>query len=254
MPTKCVGFFSPFFYYKEKHMMQISQSFDTSKVQITLHTAGLPLDHYPGEELPLFLPIKGQDLTYGVGYNSYRQRKALGMPYFGSGKKNRCRKAWDNMMRRCYGGRSPAYEGHRVCKSWLDYQEFAAWYHSQPEAYKPKSELDKNILDPLNMIYSPVHCTLVPKQINLLFKDSQKLRGRLPRGVYVHPSGLGFVARLSKNGKPLALGRFDLIEEAFEAFKKARQEYGKELAEQFYGQIDPRVIEILENLSAHIRD
>jgi hypothetical protein len=235
-------------------MNQINESFNISSVQITPYIAGLPLDYYPDEELPLFLPLPDQKLTYGIGYNSYRQRKELGMPYFTSKSGNRARKAWDNMMRRCYRSKQSAYKDCRVCRKWHDYQEFAEWYASQPYAYKSDSELDKDILDPLNMIYSPDHCSLAPKQINLLFKDSRKLRGRLPRGVYEHSSKQGFVARISKNGKSVELGRFESIDCAFEAYKRARQEYGKELATLFDGSIDPRVTERLRNLSAHIRD
>lgn len=234
-------------------MKQINESFNIS-VQIKPQFAGIPLDYYPGEDLPLFLPLPRQKLTYGVGYNSYLQRKALGLSYFDSRRGNRIRKAWDNMMRRCYSVQQSAYEGCRVCRKWYDYQEFAEWYSSQPNAYKSVSELDKDILDPLNMIYSPDHCTVTPKQINLLFKDSRKLRSRLPRGVYEHTSKLGFIARISKHGKSVALGRFETIAEAFEAYKRARQEYGKELAALFEGRIDPRVTERLRNLSAHIRD
>ncbi|MCY1313459.1 hypothetical protein D9M70_639850 [compost metagenome] len=94
----------------------------------------------------------------------------------------------------------------------------------------------------------------MPKRINLLFKDSRKRRGKLPRGVSEHSSKVGFIANISKYGKLHALGRFDCLFQAFEAYKQARQEYGQELAQLYEGLIDPRVVNALRRLSAHIKD
>ncbi|MET3678676.1 MULTISPECIES: hypothetical protein [unclassified Pseudomonas] len=216
--------------------------------------AGIRLDYSLGEELPLFGPPLDQPLTYGFGYNSGRRRKAMDMPYFKTGKGTPY-KAWHNMMRRAYGpNQAAAYEDCSVCRKWWDYQEFAAWYSVQPHAFEADGELDKDILDPLNTIYSPENCTVVPKSVNLIFKDSRELRAKLPRGVYVHSSGLGFIARISRYASVTVLGHFNTPTEAFEAYKQARQSYGQELAALYDGLIDERVISRLKNLSAHIRD
>lgn len=224
-------------------------------IRLDPSVAGFHLDFSLGEEAPLFAPPVDEPLTYGVGYNSYRRRKALGLPYFDSKRGNRARKAWDNMMRRCYGKqRTSAYADCRVCRKWHDYQEFAAWYATQPYAGMSDAELDKDILDPLNTVYSPEHCTLAPKLVNLIFKSSQNARARFPRGVYEHSSKSGFVARISRFGSSTTLDRFDDPIAAFEAYKRAREAYGQELAGFYDGLIDERIIARLKNLSAHIRD
>jgi len=226
----------------------------TRTILVVPCVAGIHLDYSLGEELPLFGPPKDKKLTYGVGYNSRRQRKAMDIPYFETGKGTPY-KAWHNMMRRAYGPqKAAAYKDCSVCVKWHDYQEFAAWYSLQPYAFEADAELDKDVLDPLNTIYSPANCTVVPKSLNLIFKDSRKLRARLPRGVYVHSSGSGFVAQISKYGNATDLGHFDSPADAFEAYKQARQSYGQELAALYDGLIDERVISRLKNLSAHIRD
>lgn len=234
-------------------MQQHSINDFTRTIRILPCIAGHRLDYTFGEELPLFGAPKDKKLTYGVGYNSRNRRKALGMPYFKTGK-GTPHKTWSNMMRRSYGPKkAAAYEGCSVCIKWWDYQEFAAWYSMQPYAFEADAELDKDILDQLNTTYSPEHCTVVPKSLNLIFKGSRKLRARLPRGIYVHSSGSGFVARISRYGSAKDLGHFDTPIAAFEAYKQARQSYGQELAEFYDGLIDERVISRLKNLSAHIR-
>jgi hypothetical protein len=116
------------------------------------------------------------------------------------------------MMRRAYGPKkSAAYEDCSVCRKWWDYQEFAAWYSLQPYAFKPDAELDKDILDQLNCVYSPEHCSIVPKVINQIFRDTRSRRGVLPIGVLVAPGGVGFVAVLSMLGKRVVLGKFHAI-------------------------------------------
>ena len=215
--------------------------------------AGNHRDYSFGEELPLFEAPVDKPLTYGVGYNSGSRRKAMDMPYFTAGK-GTSYNAWHNMMRRAYSSTTPAYQGVRVCLKWQDYQEFAAWYASQPYAGMPEAELDKDIIDPLNTVYSPEYCCVVPKQVNLIFKSSRKRRGKLPVGVSEHPSKIGFAASICTHGKQRSLGRFDCIFKAFDAYKRAREKYGQELALFYDGLIDPRAVDALRRLSANIHD
>ncbi|MGV8568087.1 MAG: hypothetical protein ACWA7E_08660 [Pseudomonas asiatica] len=235
-------------------MHQHSTNDITRTIFVAPCVAGIRLDYSLGEELPLYGPPLDQPLTYGFGYNSGRRRKAMEMPYFKTGRGTPY-KAWHNMMRRAYGPKkAAAYEDCSVCRKWWDYQEFAAWYSVQPYAFEADAELDKDILDPLNTMYSPANCTVVPKSLNLIFKDSRKLRAKLPRGVYVHSSESGFAAQISRYGNATDLGHFDSPADAFEAYKQARQAYGQELAALYDGLIDERVISRLKNLTAHIRD
>ncbi|MFO2465687.1 hypothetical protein OOJ96_20115 [Pseudomonas sp. 15FMM2] len=235
-------------------MQQHSINDITRTIRVHPCVAGHHLDYTLGEELPLFAPPKDERLTYGFGYNSGRRRKAMGMPFFKTGKGTPY-KTWHNMMRRAYAPKKrPAYEDCSVCRKWWDYQEFAAWYSVQPYAFEDDAELDKDILDQLNTVYSPEHCSVVPKLINQIFRNTRSRRGRLPIGVSVAPSGVGFVSSLSMLGKRVELGKFSDISDAFKAYQSAHSDYCIELAEKYEGQIDERVIQRLRTCSRHIRD
>lgn len=235
-------------------MQQHSINDVTRTIHVLPSVAGIYLDYSLGEELPLFGPPLDEPLTYGFGYNSGHRRKAMGMPYFKT-KKGTPYKAWHNMMRRAYDPKkAAAYEDCRVCIKWHDYQEFAAWYSLQPYAFEDDAELDKDILDPLNTTYSPEHCSVVPKLINQIFRDTKSRRGRLPIGVSVASGGVGFVSVLSMLGKRVELGKFDDITKAFKAYQSAQRAYFNRLADSYESRLDAQVIKRLRTCSRHIRD
>lgn len=214
--------------------------------------AGIHLDYSLGEEAPLFAPPRDAKLLYGVGYDSAERRKALGLPYH----ETTCRshRRWIDMLRRCYESEATAYAGCTVCRKWHDFQEFADWFVDQPCASEAGMELDKDILDPLNTVYSPEFCSLVPRVMNQIFRDTRSQRGVLPIGVTIASRGKGFITRLSKYGKSVYLGKRHNIIEAFEAYKAAHRKYCNELADTYVGAIDTRVIERLRSCTRHIHD
>lgn len=214
--------------------------------------AGVHLDYSLGDEIPLFAPLPTDVLLYGVGYNSADRRKALGLPVHET--TGRPYNKWKDMLTRCYKAGASAYAGCTVCKKWHDFQEFADWFVSQPYSNAPDVELDKDILDPLNRIYSPEFCSLVPRLVNQMFRNTRSQRGRLPIGVKEGPRGKGFTARLSKYGEQVHLGTFGDIFSAFEAYQAAYSAYCSEVANEYEGKVDQRVIERLRVCSRHIRD
>lgn len=235
--------------------MQQHSIYDVTRtIYVLPSVAGIHLDYGLGEELPLFAPLLDESLTYGFGYNSSRRRKAMGMLYFKTGRGTPY-KTWHNMMRRAYAPKkAAAYEDCSVCIKWHDYQEFAAWHSVQPYAFGSDAELDKDILDPMNTVYSPEHCSVVPKLINQIFRDTRSRRGRLPIGVSVASGGVGFVSVLSMFGKPDVLGIFEDIMEAFRAYQSAHRVYCNKLADIYESKLDARVIDRLRTCSRHIRD
>jgi len=214
--------------------------------------AGIHLDYSLGEELPLFAPLATDKLVYGVGYNSSERRRALSLTVHET--TSPVYRRWLDMLTRCYKSRAAAYEGCTVCRKWLDFQEFADWFVAQTYSGAEDAELDKDILDPINKIYSPEYCSVVPRVINQMFRDTRSQRGNLPIGVSVAARGKGFISRISKHGKHFYLGKFNDPIAAFEAYKAAHSEYCVELAATYEGKIDQRVIRRLETYSRHIRD
>lgn len=235
--------------------MNISNTYEHGKtIYVLPQVWGTPLDFTLGEELPLFGPPANDGKICGVGYNSYKRRKALGMPYFKTGPRTPY-KRWLNMIQRCYRGEKVAYDGCTVCLKWHDYQEFAAWFTEQPYACESDAELDKDILDRLNTVYSPESCSVVPKVINQVFRNTRSRRGRLPLGVSVAPGGNGFVSVISMFGQRVELGKkCHDIAEAFERYQSAHRAYCAQLADRYESKLDARVLRVLRAHSRHMRD
>ena len=192
---------------------------------------------------------------FGVGFIGIGRFKSVDE----NGKETKCHKVWESMLQRCYDPKyqetHPTYKGCIVCKEWHNFQVFAEWYYEH--YYELESNemmtLDKDILHKGNKVYSPNTCVLVPVSINNLFVKSNNSRGNCPIGVT--KNGNKFRARLSKgNGKPIHLGLYNTPEEAFLVYKKAKEAYIKEVAEEYKGKIDNRAYEAMMNYEVEIDD
>ena len=79
------------------------------------------------------------------------------------------------MIERCYDpyriNKDIAYKDVYVCDEWLNFQNFAEWYLSQPNC-NFDFDLDKDLLGSGSKIYSPSTCTLLPPAINALITTS----------------------------------------------------------------------------------
>ena len=154
-----------------------------------------------------------------------------------NGKPTKCYIAWRNMLMRCYDPKwhekEPTYKGCTVCQEWWNFQVFAEWYYKHYyELENERMTLDKDILNKGNKVYSPENCVFVPQSINNLFTKRNKLRGKYPIGV--HKKRNKFQAHLNKgDGKPIYLGLYATPNEAFLAYKHAKEKYIKEVAEEY---------------------
>ena len=192
--------------------------------------------------------------VYGVGFIGVGKFK----PYDENGKATKCYDTWHGVHRRCYDPKyhekRPTYKGCRVCKEWNNYQAFAKW--NDENYYEVENEimnLDKDILCKGNKVYSPDTCIYVPQRINVLFIKSNNKRGEYPIGVSKH--GNKFRAMLNKgNGKQIILGSYDTPEEAFQVYKKAKEQYIKQIAEEYKDKIPYRLYEALMNYEVEIND
>lgn len=158
---------------------------------------------------------------------------------------------WKNMLQRCYRGSKthPSYGEVTVVNSWHDFQIFAKWFE---ENYTKGWHLDKDILVKGNKVYSPENCAFVPPEINYLFIKCNKSRGEYPIGIsLVHNR---FQVTIRKNGKTHNLGRFHTIEEAFQVYKVAKENYIKEVADKWKPYIEERVYNAMYNWIVEITD
>jgi hypothetical protein len=171
---------------------------------------------------------------------------------------NKLYTTWFNMMQRCYDEKElikyPTYKDCFVIDDWLCFKNFYTWAIQNYNPYTmQKWHLDKDLLIKGNKIYSPETCCFVPQDVNSLLTKTDAKRGDLPIGVKKSYKNR-FQAVLSKGKKDVYIGYFNTIEEAFQAYKKAKEEYIKEVADKWKDQIDPRVYQALQDYKVEITD
>lgn len=192
--------------------------------------------------------------NYGVGY--------LGVGKYKNtikGKTTVQCSTWSGMFRRSYNeeerNKMPSYRGCSIDPRWHCLQDFGPWFD---ERYDPKTmkgwHIDKDILQKGNKIYSPEMCCLVPVQINSLFVKSNRIRGKYPIGVSLNKKSGKFTASIKRSNKPMPLGTFNTIEEAFSAYKTAKESWIKEVADFWRPLIGEQVYFALINYQVEITD
>lgn len=193
---------------------------------------------------------------WGVGFIGKGRFKA----YDENGKHTKCYDIWVNMLMRCYCSKyqdkNPTYKGCTLCQEWYNFQVFAEWYYEHYYEFgsNERMELDKDILNKRNKVYSPNDCIFVPKFINSLFIKSNKIRGKYHIGVYKDKNRNKFTARLNKYNKLIYLGVFNTPNEAFQAYKEAKEQYIKEVAEKYKSQIPYELYQAMMNYEVEIDD
>ena len=170
--------------------------------------------------------------------------------------KSQSYKLWFDMIRRCYNTRpfEPSYESCVVCEEWLTFSKFNKWFEECKGERANSYHLDKDILVKGNKTYSPQTCCFVPQEINKLLTKRQHCRGSLPIGVTTRRGK--YYANLSKPKKRIYLGQFNSKEDAFQAYKLAKEQYIKELAEKYFqeGKITRKVYNALMKYEVEITD
>ena len=182
-------------------------------------------------------------LVYGVGVNDW-----VGKVWV-DGKHIREYQLWKGMLKRCfseeYKQKCPTYEGVTCSKEWLLMTSFIGDV-SKMKGYDLEGwQLDKDILQKGNKLYSKDACCFVPSEVNLLLIKCDKSRGEWPVGVCFHKARGKFMAQLAINGKKKFLGYFTTPEEAFQAYKLAKEDQIKVVAEKWKHQLDERVFQAL---------
>ena len=211
---------------------------------------------------------------YECTINNIRNKKVkdsmlpfvCGVGYIGEQKSNIKRLSkkesyicWRNMIKRCYDSafhkERPTYADCEVCKEWHCFTAFDKWFD---EHYVEGWCLDKDILVKGNKIYSPSTCCFVPNELNVLFTKRQNHRGNTPIGVEYCKAQRRFKecykATLTKCNEKVYLGSFKTPEEAFQAYKVAKETWIKEVANKYKDKLEPRVYDALMKYKVEITD
>jgi hypothetical protein len=218
----------------------------TQKLQIACPTHGtfyqLPHAHTSGQGCPLCY------------------HKVLGVAnYDGNSDDNTIIKhKWHSMINRCYNpkatSRRPTYQECSVCDEWLTFSNFKKWFEDPTNGYQEGYHLDKDILVKGNCEYSPETCCFVPNEINVLLTKRQRQRGKYPIGV-TYVRGL-YIANVNMDSHQVRIGGYHSPEDAFQAYKIAKEQYIKELAEKYFqeGKITEKVYDALMKYEVEITD
>ena len=146
---------------------------------------------------------------------------------------------WRNMLIRCfdnkYKEKEPTYKNVTCYNRWLCFANFLEDFEILKQEYNwdddIKLNLDKDILNKNNKIYSLENCVLVPDWINNLFIKRDNDRGSYPIGVTYHKIAKKYQANCRINGKLTSLGYYNTIEQAFNAYKIAKENEIKRVAD-----------------------
>lgn len=184
---------------------------------------------------------------YGVGFTDVPSRVDL-----------RLYGIWNGMFSRCYNSKyHEIYVSYKDCEVIGDFKylsKFVEWCKLQKGFNQEGFQLDKDILVKGNKFYSPETCCFVPKDLNTLLTHRRKDKGLYPVGVSYKPRINRYIAQISKFKEVIHLGCFATPEDAFYAYKEAKEGYIKEVAELYKNQIDPKVYEALLKYEVSVDD
>ena len=178
--------------------------------------------------------------VYGIGFFGEGPHKARE-----NGCEVRTYKLWNHVIERCYSPRVHFKRQHysecSVDKQWHNYQEFAEWCQWQT-GFSAEWTLDKDLIVPKNKIYSPDKCIFLPNEINtsLNFKRSGRYCG-----VSFHKASNKFVAQIRCGEDSLHLGLFNCEEQAYLAYKAAKESQIKSLASKYKNELSEIAFEAL---------
>ena len=192
--------------------------------------------------------------VYGVGFignGKYRSRI--------NGKQTNEYGEWHDMLRRCYKeefqNKYPTYKGVIVDKYFHNFQNYGKW--REDNYYEIEGEtmaLDKDILSKDNKIYAPDKCVFVPQRINSLFIKNDVDRGSLPIGVCYDKQRDKYVACCQIESKHKHLGYYDTPEEAFKAYKIFKEQYIKQMADEYKNRIPKELYDAMYRWEVEIND
>ena len=114
--------------------------------------------------------------------------------------------------------------------------------------------LDKDILVKGSKIYSPETCIFTPQFINTLFIKTNSKRGNFPIGVTYKKDINKYLATVQIKKKHVHIGVFSNQEEAFHAYKQAKEQYIKKVADEYKDKIPQKLYEAMYNWKVEITD
>lgn len=196
-------------------------------------------------------------LIYGVGVNDFDFPTSInGKPTYEYG-------LWKDMIRRCYDVKLKAkYPTYENCTMDNELLSFSNFYNiiTNMKGFRYLDDknltfcLDKDLLGSGDKMYKASNICFLPPEINSFLTKKEAARGLYPLGVTKPKISSKFVASINTSGRKVSLGRFDTKEDAFEAYRKAKQNHAKKLALKWKDCIDERAFNKLIGYDVSILD
>lgn len=198
----------------------------------------------------------------GVGYHGEGAHKAK----VENGKNTPAYEVWNGIIKRCYNPvwqkkqHRESYAGCTVDPFWQCFQNFAEWFYNQG-MWKEGFHVDKDLRKLGNKVYSEDTCSLVPHEVNsFLTGSSCNISPReLPVGIHFCKNKNMYIAQINrgevtKNGnqKQSYLGQYKTKEDALFAYKVAKEERSKQLADRHKDVLHPEVYNTLVNFEVKL--
>ena len=193
--------------------------------------------------------------VYGVGIVGIRYNTKI------DGKHTTEYGTWKNMLRRCYSEKGrhkfQSYDDCTVSENFKKYSYFYEWVNKQVGFNTVDDmgnifQLDKDLLSKGNKIYSETTCVFLPLEINIALAIKDGKHKKFHVGVRKNRNKYEVICCI--NSKSTYLGLFNTELEAFNAYKQAKENYLKQLAEKWKDQIDERAYNALMNYQVEITD
>ena len=201
-----------------------------------------------GEVRDLYAPT-----VHGVGIIGSKYPTTI------NGKRTKEYVLWTSMLSRCYSDRHhknlETYKDCTVSDNFTHYEYFYEWCNNQTGFNSIDFDLDKDLLIKGNKIYSENTCVFLPHEVNACFVKAKTIRGELPIGVTIDKRHNVYVANLkAKHREKSYIASFLNPIDAFNAYKQAKENYLKELANKWKDKIDDRAYKALMNYQVEITD
>ena len=193
--------------------------------------------------------------VYGVGYMGVGKYKSRDE----QGNKTDYYEDWRSILQRGfdkkYKDKRPTYKDVIVNPELYNFQNFAEWWHNN--YYEIEGErmcIDKDILVKGNKEYSFNTMIFVPQRINSLFVKRDACRNNLPIGVSYHKETNKYMARCQTLEHKKYLGLYNTSEEAFLAYKNFKEQYIKQVADEYKDKIPQRLYDAMYAWEVEIDD
>ena len=200
---------------------------------------------------------KSSKLVQGIG------TKGTTHPTWDGNKMLKEYAVWGSMLLRCtekLWSKRSTYYGTTCSENFKSYTFFYEWCQSQVgfgnvDENSKSWHLDKDLLVKGNKVYDENVCLFLPATINQILTKRENGRGEYPLGVSKHKVDNKYSATCSLGkANPTFLGYYSTPIEAFLVYKKAKESYIKQVAEQYKSQIDPRAYKALLEYEVNIED